>query len=118
MSQDTPNAEVKAVIDSSNAILDELDHQSAEARPNDAKAKRWPGPISRRTPASALWVRRCVSCGRPLTAGARQRGEWWCLSCKDPAGFTLRVQQAHHEAAQRCAARYPAREATQEDLFL
>jgi phage/plasmid primase-like uncharacterized protein len=83
----------------------------------DPKPRRWPGPVSRRTPASALRASRCVACGQRLTPDARRAGDWWCWSCKDPEGTTLRLQQAQHEAAQRCAERYPAHEATQGELF-
>jgi hypothetical protein len=81
------------------------------------KPRRWLGPIRLRTPASALRMSRCVACGQPLPPDRSQAGDWWCWSCKDPEGVSLRLQQAQHEAAQRCAERYPSYEATQGELF-
>jgi hypothetical protein len=85
--------------------------------PKDPKPRRWPGRISRRTSSRVPKASRCGACGQPLTPDRRQAGDWWCWSCKDPEGFALRLQQAQHEAAQRCAERYPSHEATQGELF-
>ena len=84
--------------------------------PKRRTPRRYLGPISRRT-SSRVKATRCGACGQSLPSDRREVGNWWCWSCKDPDGVTLRLQQAQHEAAQRCAERYPCQKATQGELF-
>jgi hypothetical protein len=93
-----------------NGVLQEL----VSPELNDGKPAKWAGPYKT---SRLTHPKRCIDCGRKLSAHMRRIQAWWCETCKDPDGYLQRLEKASAAARDRCHAAYPPADAEQLSLF-